>query len=181
MSDKFAAEFCRNFSLIVEKYLEILMEAVCLKKLFMTLAFMCAMIFTATALAAWSSAYKDNLENEWHVETNTVKVDKKDDNTIEFHANFGKIFSEKGLKAEEENFKKSSKETFPKNIKMEMGCIHFKEEGGKIFTCITDSFCLDEKGEPIEGFGYVNKPIEWHAIKQDGVAYELYKIAKKYV
>lgn len=153
-----------------------------MKKYFMMLAFMCTLIFTTSVFASnWVSIYKDNLGNEWHIEADTVKVDKNSNGVVEFHANFSKVFSEQGLKAEAENFAKSGEEKFPENVAFEMQCIHFKEEGGKIYLSVTDSFYFDSNGKPIPEFNYVDKAIEWHTIKQDSVVYELYKSAKKYI
>ena len=153
-----------------------------MRKIFTTLTFMFALMFMTNVFASsWTSVYKDDVENDWRIATNSVKVDKKEGGTVEFHANFLKIFSEQGLKQEEEKLSKNGVEKFPQNVRIEMDCIHFKEEGGKIFSSVTDSFYLDEKGEPIPGFYYVDKPVEWHALKQEGVLYELYKIAKKYI
>ena len=148
----------------------------------MTLAFMYALFLSTTVLAAgWNLEYKDNDDNEWYIETETVKVDKNSDGTLEFHANFSKVFSEQGLKKEEENFRATGGKNFPGDVKLEMQCIHFKEEGGKLYSCITDSFYCDSNGKPIPEFSYIDHSIEWYEINQNSVASELFKVAKKYV
>lgn len=146
----------------------------------MTLAFMFALIFSTTALAAgWNSEYKDNLGNEFHIEKDTITVDKNEGGTLEFHANFLEVFSEQGLQNVKESYRAEG-ETFPENAAYRMFCMHFKDEGGNKYFCVTDSFYLDANLKPIQTFAYIDKPIQWSSIDV-ALTDELYKVAKKYI
>ena len=151
-----------------------------MKKIFMTLTFIFALIFSTTALAEWNPEYKDDLGNEFYIEKETVTVDKNEGDTLEFHANFLRVFSEQGLKKLQENYRANGGD-IPDNAAYEMFCVHFKEEGGKKFFSITDSFFLDSESKYIQDFGFTDAPIEWAAPRPESVANELLNVTKKYI
>lgn len=151
-----------------------------MRKIFSTLIFIFALIFSTTALAAWNFEYKDDRGNEWHIETDTVTVDKNAGGSLEFHANFSRVFSEQGLKSIKENYQAKG-ETFPENAVYEMCRIHFKEEGGQKYFCVTDLFYIDSDSKPIQDFGYIDAPINWNNIEQNSTADNLFNVAKKYI
>lgn len=68
-----------------------------MKKIFVLSAFICAMIFTATASAEnWSSLGTDNLGNEYFLDTESVSLYQHEGNRIKFYVSFKTVFSDKG-------------------------------------------------------------------------------------
>lgn len=74
-----------------------------MRKIFMAMAFLCAMILTTTASAAnWVSFGSDNFGNEYFVDSLSVTLEEKDEETMMFKATFKTAFSDEGRKAFEQ-------------------------------------------------------------------------------
>ena len=155
-------------------------EVIGLRKIFITMTFIFALIFGTTALAAWNPEYKDDLGNEFCIEKETVTVDKNEGGILEFHANFLRVFSEQGLKKLQENYRANGGE-IPDNAAYEMFRVHFKEEGGTKYFSITDSFFIDAESKAIQNFGFTDAPIEWYEVSKNPTADNLFNVAKKYI
>ena len=139
-----------------------------LKKIFMTLAFICSMILTTTASAAnWESFGSDNFGNEYFVDTLSVTLEEKDDEVLIFNATFKTAFSDEGRKAFEQ-------ETLGEAITI----CSFAVKGPVKLICQLEStyYALDKTILYQD-----DTETKWQAIKPDGITDVMYQTARKYL
>ena len=75
------------------------LEVFNVKKIFMAITFLCAMILTTTASAAnWVSMGADNFGNEYFIDTLSVTVEENGVDLLIFNADFKTVFSDEGRK-----------------------------------------------------------------------------------
>lgn len=139
-----------------------------MKKIFMTLAFICGIILTSTASAAnWESFGADNFGNEYFVDTLSVTLEEKDDEVTMFNATFKTVFSDEGRKAFEQ-------ETLSEAVTI----CSFAVKGPVKLICQLEStyYALDKTILYQD-----DQETKWQAIKPNSITDVMYKTAFKYL
>lgn len=139
-----------------------------MKKFFVSITFLCAMIFATTASAAnWESLGTDNFGNEYFLDTLSVTLEENGVDLLIFNADFKTVFSDEG------------RQVFGnENLGEAISVCSFKRSGKAklVSTLSTIYYALDES-VIVED----DEKSTWQAVKPNSLLKVMYDAAFKYV
>ena len=139
-----------------------------MKKIFVAVTFLCAMIFTTSASAAnWESLGEDNFGNEYFLDTLSVTLEEKGVDLLVFNAEFKTVFSDEG------------RQVFGnENLIEVISVCSFKQSGkAKLVSSLSSKYYAKDGTIIAED----DAKSTWQAVKPNSLLKVMYDAAYKYV